>query len=128
MKTFIKKGMLIFLFSLVILLAGWILGLFISSQIDSGLSNILFFEGLIIVIIAVMASMKGNPSGIHTQTAGQQGNQATQHENLQITQDEKKLTDYHKNFVQHSVTDFTFSTITLTIGGILLIITGYISG
>lgn len=126
MQKLFKKSLLTILYSIITLGAGLIVAFILSAQINFSVENLLFYEGLTLIIIGAMASMKGNPSGINTQGAGQQGNQFIQRENLEVTQEERRATNYHQNFLKHSVTDFAFSTIAIIMSGILMLIVSYL--
>ncbi|HWT27176.1 MAG TPA: hypothetical protein VN131_04490 [Mobilitalea sp.] len=121
-KKSIKKMLLLLFYSLILFGLGYALALFISYRFNYTMQDVLSYEGIIILIIGVLMSMKGNPSGVSMRGIGQNNVNAVTYDNLETTRIERDITDYHKNFMKHSVVEFAFSNITVILGGIFIIL------
>ena len=128
MKSKPKFVILIVLYSLIFLVVGYLAGVVISNGFNYKLQDVMFIEGLIVVIIGALFSMKGNPSGISLQGLGQNDAQYRANENLEVIVRERESTNYYKNFFKHSVVELAFSNITIIIGGALIILFSAIYG
>lgn len=121
-KSVAKSAMLSVLFSLIILGIGYVIAVLIANRSGYQLQDVLFVEGIIVIAIGLMLSMKGNPSGVSLQGLGQQNANQTASWNLEVTRIERDNTSYYKNFLQHSVLEFAFSNLVITLGGLLIIL------
>ena len=122
LRTVIRKVLLAVLFGLVILAIGYGVAAFISNRYGYKLTDAMFIEGLAILIIGFMMSMKGNPSGASLQGLGLHSAPQISNMNAEATRTERDLTDYYQNFKKHSVVEFAFSNLTVIAGGILIIL------
>lgn len=98
------------------------LGAFLISITTSYLfGDILFVEGLILLCIGFMLSVKGNPMGLSMQGLSQLNSQYMANENLETTKIERNiLEDSVKNDIK-----FYISNIVLIIGGVISILISY---
>jgi hypothetical protein len=125
LKIIIKKTMFLLLFSIIILGIGTAIGFFITYNLHYNLQDTLGFEAILLAVIGVMLSMKGNPfSGIRGM--GQQNVNAQIYDNLETARLENDLTDYNKNFLKHHVTEFRIINLSFILGGIFIGILSYL--
>lgn len=117
-----KGILLLFLYSLIFLGIGYLIAIPISAKSNYSLQDVMFFEGIASIVIGLMLSMKGNPSGISLQALGRKDAQYISNENLEAAKMERASTNYYKNFLKHSIIEFTHSSLVLVIGGIFLIL------
>lgn len=85
------------------------------------LKNILFIEGIIFVMIGILSSIGGNPMGLSMQGLGQSNAQYIANGNLEVAKMEKDKTKSVKTTVSIGL-----STVSLVIGGILVIALNFI--
>lgn len=85
------------------------------------LKNILFIEGIIFVMIGILSSIGGNPMGLSMQGLGQSNAQYIANGNLEVAKMEKDKTKSVKTTVSIGL-----STVSLVIGGILVITLNFI--
>lgn len=117
------KGILLFfLYSLVFLGIGYLIAILISGNSNYSLQDVMFFEGILSIVIGLMLSMKGNPSGVSLHALGRKDAQYISNENLEASKMERTSTNYYKNFLKHSIIEFTHSSLVLVISGIFLIL------
>ena len=111
----------IMVFSVVCVGVGYLVAILIARISKLGLQDALFYEGLIIIMLGLMLSMKGNPSGANLQGLGQQSAQQISSWNLEVTRIERNKTNYYRDFLKHSIVDFAFGNLALMLGGVLII-------
>lgn len=97
-----------------------LLGLFLSKFVETTLKDILFMEGVLVIIIGLFSSIGGNPMGLSLQALGQSNAQYVGNANLEISRMEKE-----KSIVKDSI-KIGVSTISLILGGIGCIVINYI--
>lgn len=98
-----------------------LIGLGIVHFTTYNLKDILFIEGIILVILGVSSFLGGNPTGLSLQGLGQTNAQYIANANLEVTKMEKEKTNTIKNNFKTSI-----STVSLVIGGIICIIINFI--
>jgi hypothetical protein len=98
-----------------------LIGLGIVHFTTYNLKDILFIEGIILVILGVSSFLGGNPTGLSLQGLGQTNAQYIANANLEVTRMEKEKTNTIKNNFKTSI-----STVSLVIGGIICIIINFI--
>ncbi len=98
-----------------------LIGLGIVRFTTYNLKDILFIEGIILVILGVSSFLGGNPTGLSLQGLGQTNAQYIANANLEVTRMEKEKTNTIKNNFKTSI-----STVSLVIGGIICIIINFI--
>jgi hypothetical protein len=122
-KSKLRFALLALLYSLVFLGIGYVMAIFVANRNSNyNLQDVMFIEGLLVVVVGLMLSMKGNPSGISLHGLGQTYAQYTANWNLEVTRIERDSTDYYKKFLQHSVVELAFSSLVFIIGGIFIIL------
>lgn len=97
-----------------------LIGLGIVRFTTYNLKDILFIEGIILVILGVSSFLGGNPTGLSLQGLGQTNAQYIANANLEVTRMEKEKTNTIKNFKA------SISTVSLVIGGVICIIINFI--
>jgi hypothetical protein len=127
-KTRLKNILFSLLYSLILMVVGYLIAIPISHRFHYTLQDVMFLEGTIVVIIGTLLSMKGSPSCISLQGLGQRYAQYSSNENLEVTKIERKTTDYNKNPLIHSILELAFGGLTMIIGGFLIIILSVFSG
>jgi len=98
-----------------------LIGLGIVHFTSHNLKDILFIEGIILVILGVSSFLGGNPTGLSLQGLGQTNAQYIANANLEVTKMEKEKTNTIKNNFKTNI-----STVSLVIGGIICIIINFI--
>jgi len=118
----IKRLGLTFLVGLAVLGIGYGVAILIGNHSRYALQDILFVEGIVIVAIGLMMSMKGNPSGASLLGLGQQNATQVSNWNLEVTRIEREQTAYHRNFLKQAVLEFSLINTAILLGGILIIL------
>jgi hypothetical protein len=121
-RKMLKRIGLAILFGLIIFAIGFGLAILIRNRSNYVLSDILFVEGLIVVILSLMMSMKGNPSGASLSGMGQQNATQLSFYLNEVTRIEREQTDYYKKFLQHATLEITLVNISFLLGGVMLIL------
>lgn len=96
-----------------------IIGIEIRNKFDYNLNDVIFVEGILLIIIGLLSSIGGNPSGLSFQELGNLNAQYASNFNLEITRKEREKV---KNTLKTTIS-IGCSTMTLVIGGIFSIIT-----
>jgi hypothetical protein len=118
----LKRIGLAVLWGLAVFAIGYGLAILIRSRSSYTLSDILFVEGLIVLILGFMMSMKGNPSGASLQGYGQQNANQISFYNLEVTRTEREITGYYKNFLKNATLEMSMVSISFILGGIFMIL------
>lgn len=113
----LKVGCFGVIWSAVALLIATVL----QKNIAFNFKDIMFVEGMLMVVIATLASISGNSLGISLQGLGNNNAQYMANANLEITKREKELT---KSIVKSNV-KFGVSSICLLIGGIITLLLNF---
>jgi len=120
-KKILKKFLYLLLFSLVYVGIGYVIGILISNRFDYALQEVLSYQGLILLIIGILISMKGNPSGASISGIGQNNANAMSFYDLEVTRLEREANPYHKDYLKNNIVVFAFSNLSIILGGILII-------
>ncbi|WP_238881470.1 hypothetical protein [Clostridium sp. YIM B02551] len=96
------------------------IGLLIMKFTKYNFKDILFMEGILLIIIGVLSSIGGNSMGLSLQSLGQVNSQYASNVNLEVTRKEKN------NYNIKTTISFGVSMIALIIGGALSIILNFI--
>ena len=96
------------------------IGLLIAGHYAYNVQEVMFMEGIVFALIGILASMKGNPSGVGLSSWGMKNANAINYVNLETTVIERESTDYHKNFRKNAVVEYAFGRMTLIFAGVLL--------
>ena len=89
-----------------------LIGLVVTNITKYNFKDVIFSEGMIVVLLGVFSSIGGNPLGLSFQAMGQNNSQYVSKANLEISKMEKdKIGDSNKTNIK-----FGFSTISLIIG------------
>lgn len=94
------------------------IGIEIRIKFGYNLNDVIFVEGILLIIIGLLSSMGGNPSGLYFQGLGNLNAQYVSNLNIEIT---KKEREKAKNMLKTTIS-IGCSTMTLVIGGIFSII------
>ena len=121
-KSMIKNILLIVMYGLAFLGLGYVIAIIISKQFGYVIQDVLFIEGLLVIILGFLLSMKGNPSGSSLQGLGRNNAQQLSYLNMEVTKTEREATSYHKNFLKHSIVEFAFSNFTIILGGVFILV------
>jgi hypothetical protein len=78
------------------------------------------YEGLLIIIVGVLMSMKGNPSGISISRFGSNSANMTSYLDNEITGLERKINPYDKDYFRNNVVELVFGNLVFLLGGILI--------
>ncbi len=116
-RSLIKCAVWGIIWSIILVL----IGLGIVHFTSHNLKDILFIEGIILVILGVSSFLGGNPTGLSLQGLGQTNAQYIANANLEVTKMEKEKTNTIKNNFKTNI-----STVSLVIGGIICIIINFI--
>jgi hypothetical protein len=121
LKLFLRKASIMSIIGLVFAGVGMGVAWFIAEQTEYKLQDVAFVEGVIVIVIGLLASMKGNPSGLGLSSWGAKSSPQINFWNLEATVQERESTDYYNNFRNHSVVEFLFGRVTFILGGIFLV-------
>ncbi|NLZ82863.1 MAG: hypothetical protein GX915_04270 [Clostridiales bacterium] len=127
-RVFLKKLLKLIIFSTIYLVLGYVIALIISRNNNKEVTDILTYEGVILLLIGILTSMKGNPSGISISGIGRQDHSIHSYIDNEITRQERENRPYHKGFSKNNITEFAFANVTFILGGILILILSYILG
>jgi len=86
------------------------------------LKDILFIEGIILIVLGALSSIGGNPTGLSLQALGQDNAQYVANANLEVTKMEKQI---HHDNIKTNLRN-SFNIISLIIGGAICIIINFI--
>ena len=119
-KSILWKAGILTLFGLLLAGAGVGIGLLIAGRYNYAVQDVMFMEGVALVILGLLLSMKGNPSGVGVSSWGMQNSNAVNYVNLDVTVSERKITNYYNKFRKHAIVEFAFGRVALILGGIIL--------
>ncbi len=119
-KFILRKVALHAVFGLLLALVGMVVGLLIAGHYEQNVQNVMFVEGVILVIVGIMASMKGNPSIAGLKGLDVRDATVVNRMNLETTVMERDITNYYKNFRKQAVVEYGFGRMTLIFGGVIL--------
>ncbi|ENZ32897.1 hypothetical protein HMPREF1084_02244 [Clostridium butyricum 60E.3] len=88
LKLFLKQ-MFWIIVQVIILLA---IGIGLSEIKGYSIKDVIFVEGIIVIILALFTSMQGNPMGLSIQSMGQNNAQINSNNNIKIKEIEEKKT------------------------------------
>lgn len=121
LKNFFKKAILLIVVSLIYFVIGYLAALLISNQFNYSLQTVMSYEGIILIIIGIFASMKGNPSGVDFSGIGQSNENGISFSNLETTRLERENNPYYKDYFKNNIVKFAFGNLAILLGGILII-------
>jgi predicted membrane protein len=99
-----------------------LIGLLIVNFTTYNLKDVLFIEGIILVILGGLSLVGGNPLGLSLQAMGQNSAQYVANANLEVTKMEKeKNTNRIKSNLRTSI-----NMVSLIIGGVICIVINFI--
>lgn len=127
-KNFFKTFLIFLMFSIIYLIVGDLLSFILSKYLSSSLQDTTFIVGIVVLVIGVFSIIGGNPNGLSLQGLGLINSQYISLSNLEHTQIERDITNYHENFKNHINFKLTFNSITIILGGILIILSSIIIG
>ncbi|MFU0825708.1 hypothetical protein [Clostridium sp.] len=111
------------IFSLILLAVGFLAALLISRYHNNiKIGDAMFFIGLGITAVGALTMLNGNPSGADISKMGYNASQYDVFYNLESLKALRKSTDYVKNFKENLIIKLTFSGLTMTLGGILIVL------
>ncbi|MEG1797375.1 MAG: hypothetical protein RR262_12835 [Clostridium sp.] len=118
MESLIKCVVWGILWSIIFILIGFIIANFTPYI----LKDVLFVEGMLVIIVAASSSISGNPLGLSLQALGENNAQYVANANLEVTKMEKQK--QHHNFK----TDLrsSLNAVSLIIGGVICIVINFI--
>ena len=119
-KFILRKVALHAVIGLLLALVGMVVGLLIAGHYEQNVQNVMFVEGVILVIVGIMASMKGNPSIAGLKGLDVRDATVVNRMNLETTVMERDVTNYYKNFRKQAVVEYGFGRMTLIFGGVIL--------
>ena len=88
LKLFLKQ-MFWIIVQVIVLLA---IGIGLSEIKGYSIKDVIFVEGIIVIILALFTSMQGNPMGLSIQSMGQNNAQINSNNNIKIKEIEEKKT------------------------------------
>lgn len=99
----------------------FVLALLIKGRYGYNFDDILFIEGIVVIISALLAALGGNPSGLNISALGNQNAQYVGLANLEITRLEREKT---KSLVKNTV-QIGLCTTSLIIGGVITVVLNF---
>ena len=122
MIQILKRVLISLMLSSLFFLLGYLLANPISNYFHTSFKDIIFYEGIILVLGTLASAIQGNPSGVNLQGLGMPNAVYISNRNLETSKTERNVTNYYKNFKNNGVVKLTLSKLTLAFGGIFLII------
>jgi len=117
-KSLIKCVVWGIFWSIILIIIGFIIANFTYYT----LKDVLFIEGIIIVLLGALSSIGGNPMGLSLQGLGQSNAQYAANANLEVTKMEKEK---HHNNSKPNLRS-SLNTVSLIISGVICIIINFI--
>jgi len=99
-RRYMKVVTKLLIFSIIYLVIGFIIALIISSRFNNDIWNILTYEGITLLIIGFLISMKGNPSGLNINGIGHDNANITSFFSNEVTRQEREYKPYYKDFIK----------------------------
>jgi uncharacterized protein YacL len=121
LKIVMKKVLLILLTGIIMAGVGYLIAMLISDFGNLKLTNVLCYEGLIVIVLGLFMSMRGNPTSINLSMATQQNAQYMAQVNFDAVMQEQKATQYHTDSKKNAVLELCFATFTLVLVGLVLL-------
>ena len=121
MDNIIKKISKCIILSVIISIIFILIGFIIVKYKNYNLKDVLFIEGILLVVLGFISSIGGNPMGASIQSIGQSNAQYRSNINLEISRIEKERTkDTLKNIISIGL-----STVSLVISGAICVIIAF---
>jgi hypothetical protein len=120
LRRFIIKLLMTVVVGLIYAGIGLLITYLIASRYQYKLQDIAFTIGCLIVVLGIFMIMHGNPSGGSIASLGSRNSVAANYWLLETTLQERKSTDYNKNFRKHAVIEITLNRFSFLLGGIFL--------
>ena len=98
----------------------FVIALAITKYLDYNFNDVLFIEGILLIILGVLSSVGGNPMGLSLQSLGQNNAQYVSNSNLEISKMEKS-----KNNLKTTIST-TLSMVSFIVGGGIVILISFI--
>lgn len=114
MKFWLNRFFLLLAFSLILFGIGCLIALLISNRFDYLLQDVLFIEGLVVIMVGIVLSMSGRVNF----WALSRTNLAQ----LEVDRMERADPGYEKKIIKHSLVQFGFSSLSILFSGVLLIL------
>jgi hypothetical protein len=121
LRFLVMKGLFCALFGLIVMGLGLLAGNLIAYHFGYKLQDTLFITGMVLTILGIFASMKGNPTSINISGMGMKNINALNYRELETVRLERERTNYYHNFVKHAVVKFAVSGLTIILGGIFTV-------
>lgn len=121
-RFYVMKGLFCTLFGVIIMGLGLLAGNLLAYHFGYKLQDTIFITGIILTILGIFASMKGNPTTINMSGMGMKNINAINYRELETVRLERDRTNYYQNFVKHAVVKFAVSGLTIILGGVFIMI------
>ncbi|WP_051623680.1 hypothetical protein [Clostridium hydrogeniformans] len=115
-KRLLKCGLFGLLWFIILV----ILALLIVNFTKYNFNDVLFVEGMILVVIGVLSSLGGNPMGLSLQSLGQMNSQYVANANLEVSKREKSRASLKTTL------SISLSMAAFVIGGLISILASFI--
>lgn len=105
---------------------GWailllVVAIVITNNKGYNFKDVLFVEGILIVIVGCLSAVGGNPMGLSLNGLGEESAQYIAYSNLEITKMEKEKTKNIKSYVS-----FGLSTVSFITGAVLVVMVSFL--
>lgn len=120
LKLLFFRGVFSIIFGLVLMGIGIGVAILIAKNSGNSLQDVMFMEGVAVLIIGIFASMKGNPGGGSISRVGMNNPNIANFLHLETIMIERKTTNYYDQFRKHAIVELGFSSITILFGGVFL--------
>ena len=120
-KKLLKKILFLLIYSLIFFGIGCVVAIAISNRFNYKLQDVMSYEGLILILIGILFSMKGSPSGTNFNGIGLSNENAISFQNLEVTRQERESNTYYKDFFKNNVVELAFSNLTFILSGIIMV-------
>lgn len=105
------------IFGIVWAILLFVVAIVITNNKGYNFKDVLFIEGILLVVVACLSTVGGNPMGLSMNGIGQVNAQYIANANLEITKMEKDKTKNIKSSIS-----FVLSTVSLITGAVLIVI------
>lgn len=125
-KSFISL-LFLFLYSMIFFIIALLIGVLISNHYNYKLQDVMTYEAIIIIIIALFTLMKGNPSETEFNRIGDDNAQLLSYWNLEVTRSEREIHPYYKDLFKNNFFHFSYKRISLIFTGLMILVTFHLT-
>lgn len=122
LNKIIKKITISLGLSIIFAVIGYLIAFPIANYYQANFKDVMFIEGLVIILITILFSIAGNPSGFTFQKFRDKTWQNIEYKDLETTRMERESSNYLNRFTSHPIVRLTFNSLTIILGGVFIIL------